>query len=91
MKLNGILYRIMTEDLNRDQVIKLASKYFDGYSISKPGARSGFWKGQEEASLLIEVITSAKNKVMQLANEIKKLNNQESVLVEAIANNAWLV
>jgi len=81
----------MTEDLNRDKVIKIANKYFDGYSISKPGARAGFWKGQEEDSLLIEVITSAKNKVMQLANEIKKLNNQESVLVEAISNNAWLV
>lgn len=90
-KLPGILYRIMTEEVNRAEIIKLADKYFDGYSTSRPDTREGHWNGQEEKSLLIEVITDKKSDVMKLANDIKIMNKQEAVLVEAIPNTAWLI
>ena len=91
IKLDGILYRIMTEDINRSEVIKTANKYFSGYSISEPGTRSGYWRGVGEKSILLEVITDDKASVMSLANDIKLINNQESVLVEVIKNSAYLV
>lgn len=88
-KIKGILYRIMTEKKNLDQVLKLTDSYFSSYSHDSK--RGGRWRGTNEASLLIEIITDKESKVKKLAGDIKKLNNQDAVLVEVISNNAFLI
>lgn len=85
-----MIFRISTKNKNQEAIEKLAGKYFEGFTILKA---DGFWRLQKENSLVIEVDTGLgdKEKVNQLAIEIKTLNQQEAVLVQEIKNNSWLV
>ena len=84
-----MLYRIFTEDKNRKKLEKIASKYFPGYTIFKA---QGFWRLQKENSLIMEfVIEDNDVKINKLAEEIKKENKQEAVLVQKIKNNQWMI
>ena len=76
----AVIYKVYTEYKNTLQVIELISKYFDGFTIL---SGFGFWKGERESSLIIEITGdyADKSKVLKLAAEIKILNKQESVLV----------
>lgn len=87
-KLNGSLHRLFIEDVNRGALIDLVSSYFDGFSVRE---QIGYWQGQAEKSLLIEVITDKTAAVYELAGKIKALNCQESVLVEIVSNSAYFV
>ena len=74
------LYRIYTEDKNLDGIINLLTKVYDGYTIIHS---QGYWKGLPEESIIIEIITYAVDlpTIQGIANQIKQLNSQESVLV----------
>lgn len=72
-------YIVSTEDINAGLVAALFAKYFSGFRIIKG---QGFWKGKPEQSLHIEVLTQDDFAINEVANEIKKLNNQENVLIE---------
>jgi len=80
-----MLYRIYTEDINEQGLEKLVSKVFAG--------GTGFWRLQKGHSLIIEIVLPdiQDEKVMKLANAVKKLNNQEAVLVRKIKNEQWIV
>lgn len=82
------LFRIWTEDKNREQVEQLVARYFDGFSIV---AAVGYWKGTREASLCIEIVTDYPNGVRALARAIKSFNEQEAVLVQEIDCKGELV
>ena len=85
-----MLYRIYTENKNQKEIEKIVSKAFDGFTIFKA---KGFWRLQEEKSLIIEIESPriGKEKVNKLAKRIKKANSHEAVLVQEIKNNNWLV
>ena len=84
-----MLYRIFTENKNHRQVEKIINKYFSGFSILKS---NGFWRLQREKSLIIEIVTSDTDKLINdLAGEIKKLNKQEAILIQKINNNQWFI
>lgn len=83
------LWRIYTEDVNRETVERLASEYFEGYTIYQ--AR-GVWKGTAENSLIIEIMGDVDPKaVRELAQGIKHANSQEAVLVVQSAIQGELV
>jgi hypothetical protein len=88
MVLQGKLYRIMTEDKNRQGIIDTVSAYFDGFSMHE---QTGYWRGIAEKSLCIDIITTNQTDIMRVSSIIQQLNHQESVLVETINNNAELV
>ena len=81
-------YRIHTEDVNRKQIIELAGKRFDGFTVS---FGIGHYKGDSEFSLILEIITSDAASIYLLAEEIRKANGQESVLVNRIESSALSV
>lgn len=91
-----MIIRICTEDKgNEPEIHKLIQKHFDAYTIYRG---CGAWKGQEERSLTIDIaaldlesLTSAKFHAIQLALEIKRLNNQEAVLIEYIESTNELI
>lgn len=87
-KLSGNLYRLFTEDINRKEVIKLAASQFEGFTLKTDSI--GYWHGQPEKSLSIEVITEDGAAVEKLAELIKEVNHQEAVLIERIKNEAYL-
>jgi hypothetical protein len=71
-------YRIHTEDVNRPTILKLAGFRFEGFTVTY-GA--GFWRGEAEDTLILEIITADSASVYLLAEEIRKANKQESVIV----------
>ena len=84
-----MLYRIFTENKNQEELEKLATKYFEGFTIVKG---EGFWRLQKENSLIIEIVTEEpKARINKLAQDIKKINKQEAVLIQQIENNQWLI
>lgn len=77
-----MLYRICTEDKNRRQLTDLIDQHFDGYTLYTVEGR---WKGKPEDALVIELAShGAFSRVKVLAEAIKELNQQESVLIEVI-------
>ena len=75
------LYRIYTEDANREAVQSLASNRFDAYTLIPS---RGSWKGTTEPSLILEVVGNDDDSylaVHALATDIKALNHQDAVLI----------
>ena len=72
-------YRLYTELKNLDALTKLAQSYFEGFTMY---AAKGVWKGQEEGTIIIEVMEKfGLQKAMDLAEDIKELNGQEAVFL----------
>jgi len=78
-----MLCRIITEDKNRNGIIDLVKYCFDGFTIIEA---AGYWKGQVENSLVIEICgyfdDTMIDGVEKIAERIKVLNKQEAVLIQ---------
>ncbi len=74
------VYRVHTEDFAN--VPQIVSRYFDGFNLSYT---EDYWKGVAEHSLTVEIIgTNADSrKVAELAEEIRRTNAQQAVIVTA--------
>ena len=81
-------HRILTEDRNRDAVISILSKYFESFSLVP---QLGYWKGQSEPSIAIEIIGAAYADVLRACREIREVNNQEAVLIFSVTGKSTLV
>jgi hypothetical protein len=82
------MYRIYTEDLNREQIEKIVGSSFKSFTML-PAV--GYWHGSKENSLVIEVDTDDKLSVVAAASQIKEHNHQEAVLVTEVAENRMFV
>lgn len=69
-------YRLYTED--KGNLPEITSQYFDSFTLFDA---TGYWKGVEERTKVIEVSTGDRARVYELARTIKDLNKQESVLI----------
>jgi hypothetical protein len=83
------LYRICTENRNFEQTIQLVAKHFDGFTVLHA---DGFWKGQAEHSLVIEILPpvkigdgEARTQVEKLAHAIRKQNKQQTIMIQRIS------
>lgn len=86
-----MLYRILTEDCKRDEVIALlGARNIQAFTLIPS---QGYWEGNREDSLTIEIDAPVtfKSEVYELAREIKTLNSQDAVLVQEIALESVLV
>ena len=77
------LYRIFTERKRTPEVTELVAGMFPGFSLFEG---IGYWKGQQELFLCIEIIASDIDaaSIVHLASKIKKRNAQESVMIETL-------
>lgn len=86
------MFRILTEDVNREGILALVSAKFDAFAVLPS---IGYWKGTRENSLAIEIATPTPDLkravVFALALEIKLLNKQDAVLVQELQDTASLV
>ena len=90
-----MLYRIFTENKNYDQIKELICQHFDGCTLIKA---KGVWQGKSEHSLIIEIdyikpanVIDVDIKIDQLCYAIKKLNQQNKILVQRIESNSKLI
>lgn len=74
-----MIYRIYTEDKNRNKLEKIVATYFHGFTLIPS---TGYWEGAKEESLIIEVVgINEDTKIRQCAEAIKAVNEQQAVLV----------
>lgn len=85
-----MLYKLFTENKNYDQIKKLVGNYFKDFTIIKA---EGIWHGKSEHSLIIEIsgIEYDMSRISNLCYAIKKLNQQDKILVQRIESNSKLV
>jgi hypothetical protein len=83
-----MMYRLLTEDINRRKVLAAVSKHFDGFTITPA---IGYWKGHKENSIAIDIETQRAREVKKLALEIKAINKQDAVLIQRFAPKSSLV
>lgn len=85
-----MLFRIFTEDKNRDALRFGIAERFDAFTLLDAW---GFWKGEPEKSLVIEIVGDPEIEatVRELALWIKRTNEQEAVLIERLENHSELV
>ena len=74
------LYRIHTENLMG--TTEIVAKHFDGFTMIQD---TGYWRGESERSAVYEIYgdknLATEFKVMACAEEIRRENKQEAVLV----------
>lgn len=85
-----MIYRICTENKNKEYIENLVADQFVCFSIFEG---IGYWLGTRELSLCIEIDIKCdeRSKVVAIAENIKKHNNQEAVLVQEIKSNSILI
>ena len=86
-----MLYRILTEDKNKEQVMEIVSSFFEGYTVF---SALGVWKRQVEKSLIIEIDSQGLHDgkvVEEIARRIKELNSQEAVMIQRIKSRPMFV
>lgn len=76
------VYRIYTEELNRDEIIRLTAKKFESFTLEPTTA---YIKGKPERSMVLEFVDARKKDVAALAKSIRRLNGQKSVLVMGLS------
>ena len=82
------MYRILTEDVNREGIFKILDSRLDGYTVTPA---IGSWRGVREASLAIDLVDVDGFIVDDIAAKIKAENKQESVLVLHFTANSIFV
>ena len=90
-----MVYRIYTENKNKADVVKLVSEQFEGFTVIEA---EGYWRGQPEASLIIEIVGATPRLaneqdsiISALAQRIRDHNKQETVLVTRTAEEHWFI
>ena len=88
-----MLYRIYTEDVceaTTQKIIRATSAHFDGFTVLKG---LGYWRGAQENSLIIEIAGDQSDhaEILLLAQEIKLIGKQQSVLVVKLNGTSRLV
>lgn len=88
-----ILYRIYTEDVNRDRIERICLEELTGFTIT---TGTGYWNGHREKCAVIDVLgrepDSDRDAVLRAAGKIKKANKQESVIVvETVTAHVWTI
>lgn len=78
-----------TKELESSKIEAIVAGHFDGFTESEV---TGYWKGNKERTLKIEVITDkTAGELARIAKELKKELNQESVLMEIIESNSAFI
>jgi len=79
------LYRICTENKNYPAILdRLDSQFPDGYTIINA---NGAWQGVREKSLIIEIVSdspSIESDIGRLAYWLRKVNDQDAVMLQVI-------
>lgn len=75
-----MIYKLYTEDKNVNKTKALIARFFNGFTLVNA---IGYYKKTREKALIIEIISNTEidKKIKSLANKIKALNKQKSILL----------
>ena len=72
------IYRIYTEEKNKKAIVNLLGARFESFTIQPT---LGYYRGGAEKSIVIEIVGARSQKIKLLAERIRKMNGQQSVLI----------
>jgi len=72
------IHRIYTEAKNEREIIRLASTRFESFTVQPT---SGYYQGKREKSIVLEIVGAQPHLVRDLAQLIRRMNGQKSVLI----------
>lgn len=79
----------VTHELEEEKILSIVGKYFDGFTAFEV---VGYWKGSQEKTLKVEVITDESHaKLVKVGKELKEALTQESVLLEVVETNCAFI
>jgi hypothetical protein len=73
-----IVYRIYTEDKNKRGILRLASERFESFTVQPT---DGYYRGRRERSIVLEILGARAGQIEDLAEQIRRMNGQKSVLI----------
>ena len=79
------IYRIYTEDADRHAVVEAVAEKFESFTLQPT---TGHYKGEEERSIVIEIVDAKEEDVESVAQSIRAINGQKSVLVMSLSGRA---
>ena len=86
------VYRIYTENKNRPQTVATVGEFFEGFTVFEA---VGLWKGQQEKSLVFEIIADSTPQTVEgveaISEAIKRHNQQEAVYITVGEISARLI
>jgi hypothetical protein len=83
--LTDTVYRIYTEDADRDRLVELVSRQFESFTLHQT---TGYYKGKPENSLVIEIVQAEDSTVQATARAIRAISDQKTVLVMTLRGQA---
>ena len=79
------VYRIYTEDVRRREIVKATARQFDNFTLHPT---TGFYDGQAEKSIVIEIVKATDGQIETLARKIQELNGQKTILIMSLSGEA---
>jgi hypothetical protein len=65
-----------TKKLEKKRAVNIAASYFEGFSVSE---LAGYWQGKAEKTLLIEIETIEKSKIIALSKKLARELQQQAI------------
>lgn len=81
-----MMYLIFTE--RKPNLAGIVSQYFDGFTLADA---VGYWKGEEEKSCIITLITDDELTVKRVCKRINRENGQECCLMVSVPSTFEMV
>jgi hypothetical protein len=79
------IYRIYTQGKSREKILKLVSRTFESFTVQPI---VGYFQGAKENSIVLEIVGARALQIQQLADTIRKMNGQQSVLILHLRGDA---
>jgi len=73
-----IIHRIYTEEKNKKSIVALVSHQCESFTVQPT---LGYYRGRAEKSIVIEIAGASELKIKRLADRIRKMNGQQSILI----------
>jgi hypothetical protein len=78
-------YRIYTEEKNKKAIVRLVSEHFESFTLQPT---LGYYRGKPEKSIVIEIVGAKPAEINRLADRIRKMNGQQSILILRLNTNS---
>jgi hypothetical protein len=77
-------HRIYTEEKNKKAIVRLISEHFESFTLQPT---LGYYRGRPEKSIVIEIVGAKPPEINRLADRIRKMNGQQSILILRLNTN----
>jgi hypothetical protein len=79
------IHRIYTEDFRRKTLVRALSAKFVSFTLQPT---TGYYGGKAEKSIVLEIVGARDAEIRWVAEQIRKINQQSSVLVVSMTGRA---